>query len=304
MKNFISKEKPKNIEITAEKRIVSATKTSESRIKLYTRGLKRLSDQIGYTLRTMSSSVDTKFFMHKNNLTENFGNSDGNLSPLSYQGDAAWRNEKDFFKKWFSLPYMTNGYADQNVSEDAELTVTDEMIKEKIKKVLKKYNITFAELKPILAKGQKTEFEHTDNAQIARNIALDHIEEFLDYYDRLEKVEEDTTRTTKKGGVGTLKAKITKKYGGNVTCDKAKKLKSRKNATPHDKSQANWFLNMNCKEEKLIEDGRIVKGVNTTIDVGTDETKIQAKKFGNIVDKDGKPIYSFSDSVKMAGNVK
>jgi len=61
---------------------------------------------------------------------------------------------------------------------------------------------------------------------------------------------------------------------------------------------------MNCKEEKLIEDGRIVKGVNTTIDVGTDETKIQAKKFGNIVDKDGKPIYSFSDSVKMAGNVK
>lgn len=40
---------------------------------------------------------------------------------------------------------------------------------------------------------------------------------------------------------------------------------------------------------ELIEDGRIVKGVNTTADVGTDEIKTQAKKFGNSVDKDGRP---------------
>jgi hypothetical protein len=39
----------------------------------------------------------------------------------------------------------------------------------------------------------------------------------------------------------------------------------------------------------LYEDGRIVKGVNTTSDVGTDEIKKQAAKFGNSVDKDGKP---------------
>ena len=37
------------------------------------------------------------------------------------------------------------------------------------------------------------------------------------------------------------------------------------------------------------EDGRIVKGVNTTADVGTDEIKKQAAKFGNSVDKDGRP---------------
>ena len=35
--------------------------------------------------------------------------------------------------------------------------------------------------------------------------------------------------------------------------------------------------------------GRIVKGVNTTVDVGTDEIKKQAAKFGNTVDKDGVP---------------
>ena len=39
----------------------------------------------------------------------------------------------------------------------------------------------------------------------------------------------------------------------------------------------------------LTEWGRIVKGVNTTPDVGTNEIPRQAKKFGNTVDKDGRP---------------
>jgi hypothetical protein len=39
----------------------------------------------------------------------------------------------------------------------------------------------------------------------------------------------------------------------------------------------------------LSEDGRIVKGVNTTVDVGPDEIKRQAAKFGNTVDRDGRP---------------
>jgi 5'(3')-deoxyribonucleotidase len=40
---------------------------------------------------------------------------------------------------------------------------------------------------------------------------------------------------------------------------------------------------------QLFEDGRIVRGVNTTADVGTDEIKKQAAKFGFKVDKDGRP---------------
>jgi len=43
------------------------------------------------------------------------------------------------------------------------------------------------------------------------------------------------------------------------------------------------------KVGELYEDGRIVKGVNTTVDVGTNEIPRQAKKFGNTVDKDGRP---------------
>ena len=47
------------------------------------------------------------------------------------------------------------------------------------------------------------------------------------------------------------------------------------------------------------EDGRIVKGVNTTADVGPNEIKIQAAKFGNTVDKDGVPP-TLSKKVKGA----
>lgn len=121
-----------------------------------------------------------------------FDNTDGSQSPLSYGGTPEWRQEKDFFKKWFSRPYLTGGYADQKVEEDSTMTVTDEMIKDKVKRALKKYDIQFDELKPALLKGTKVELEHTDDYLISLNIALDHILEFLDYYDQIEKIEGDT----------------------------------------------------------------------------------------------------------------
>ena len=43
---------------------------------------------------------------------------------------------------------------------------------------------------------------------------------------------------------GVMKARIKKLFGGNVTINKAKKLKARKNATSRDKQLANWFINM------------------------------------------------------------
>lgn len=40
---------------------------------------------------------------------------------------------------------------------------------------------------------------------------------------------------------------------------------------------------------ELFEDGRIVKGVNTTKDVSLDELVTQARKFGFTVNIDGEP---------------
>jgi len=44
--------------------------------------------------------------------------------------------------------------------------------------------------------------------------------------------------------------------------------------------------------------GRVVKGVNTTPDVGVDAIKKQAAKFGNKVDRDGKPPLMHSKAYK------
>lgn len=55
--------------------------------------------------------------------------------------------------------------------------------------VSKKHNVSLKQIERQLAKGVKVEREHTTNELIAREIALDHISEFPDYYDRLAKVE-------------------------------------------------------------------------------------------------------------------
>jgi len=43
---------------------------------------------------------------------------------------------------------------------------------------------------------------------------------------------------------GVLKARINKLYGGDVTCSKVNKLKTRPKATKRDVQLANWFINM------------------------------------------------------------
>jgi len=55
--------------------------------------------------------------------------------------------------------------------------------------VRKKHNVSYDRLMKQLSKGIKVELEHTPDIAVAREIALDHLNEFPDYYDRLEKVE-------------------------------------------------------------------------------------------------------------------
>ena len=66
----------------------------------------------------------------------------------------------------------------------------------------------------------------------------------------------------KRGGAyrGTLKARISKLYGGDVTVGKAKKLKSRENATSRDKQLANWFINMHTAKSPMKKDPKVGTG--------------------------------------------
>jgi 8-oxo-dGTP pyrophosphatase MutT (NUDIX family) len=58
-----------------------------------------------------------------------------------------------------------------------------------IKDVMDKYNLSEDDVKKICEEGTKHEMEHTDDENIAREIARDHIWEDKDYYKKLKKIE-------------------------------------------------------------------------------------------------------------------
>ena len=55
--------------------------------------------------------------------------------------------------------------------------------------VMKKHGMTRDHLQKQLNKGISVEREHTSDEATAREIALDHLDELPDYYDRLKKAE-------------------------------------------------------------------------------------------------------------------
>ena len=111
--------------------------------------------------------------------------------------------------------------------------------------VAKKWKISPIEFMPILEKGTEHEMEHTDNEDIARRIALDHIVERLDYYDKLEKIEK-----MEKGGRFDDQ-KLLKEYNANksIGFSAIAHLKS-KGLIPRADGQKR-------KSEKYMEDGGI-----------------------------------------------
>ena len=52
---------------------------------------------------------------------------------------------------------------------------------------------------------------------------------------------------------GVLKARINKVYGGEVTVNKARRLKARRDATARDKQLANWFINMQTNRPSPVK---------------------------------------------------
>lgn len=58
-----------------------------------------------------------------------------------------------------------------------------------LESLAKKHDVPVGDLKKQLTKGIKIELEHTSDKSVAKEIALDHLAEFPDYYDRLEKAE-------------------------------------------------------------------------------------------------------------------
>lgn len=58
-----------------------------------------------------------------------------------------------------------------------------------LKNIAKKFNVNLHWLKQQLVAGIKVEKEHTTKSSVAKEIALDHLNEDPEYYIKLKKVE-------------------------------------------------------------------------------------------------------------------
>ena len=62
------------------------------------------------------------------------------------------------------------------------------------KEIADKFNVSTSKITTQITKGEKVESEHTNNKGKAKEIAMDHVSEFPDYYDRLEKMEKEAEK--------------------------------------------------------------------------------------------------------------
>ena len=89
---------------------------------------------------------------------------------------------------------------------------------------------------------------------------------------------------------GVLKARISKLYGGDVTIEKARKLKSRKDATARDKQLANWFINMQTNrpmkksKDPLVGTGKKPKGSDRRLYTDENPKDTVSIKFATVAD--------------------
>lgn len=63
-----------------------------------------------------------------------------------------------------------------------------------VEDVAKKHDVSVEEIKKQLEKGVEVEVEHTKDKGLAKEIALDHLYEIPDYYDRLDKMEKEAKK--------------------------------------------------------------------------------------------------------------
>ena len=70
-----------------------------------------------------------------------------------------------------------------------------------IEKIMKKHNVSQDYLEKQLSIGTKIEHEHTKNNKVAMGIALQHLDEFPDYYTRLLNMEKSAKKSIKEGSL-------------------------------------------------------------------------------------------------------
>jgi len=121
------------------------------------------------------------------------------LSEVAPPGMEGWiKKRKPEFKerygdRWEEVLYATAWKQHNNESVE-EGVVDEEKLLDKptptLKDLAKKHDMSLGDIGAQLAMGIKAEKEHTSDMLVAKEIALDHLNELPDYYTKLEKMEE------------------------------------------------------------------------------------------------------------------
>ncbi len=78
--------------------------------------------------------------------------------------------------------------------------------------ISKKFGVSLNSIEKQIEKGINVEKEHTNSEKLAREIAMDHISEIPDYYDRLDKMEKDAKKDLKTESIKPLIKKLLFEY--------------------------------------------------------------------------------------------
>ena len=62
---------------------------------------------------------------------------------------------------------------------------------ETVESIAKKHGVSVEQIQTQVDKGTKVEMEHTDDPDVARETAMDHVFEDPKYYDKLAKMEKE-----------------------------------------------------------------------------------------------------------------
>lgn len=94
--------------------------------------------------------------------------------------------------------YLAALYANANESVEKNNTIKGgKADKLSLQQIADKFKVPIDKLKKQIEMGIKVEMEHTDDKEKATEITMDHLTEFPDYYDRLEKMEKKAEKDLK-----------------------------------------------------------------------------------------------------------
>lgn len=150
-----------------------------------------------------------------------------------------------------------------------------------------KNNVNTDEVIRLLEIGTRVEMEHTSDPRIAREIALDHLGERLDYYERLADAESGELDEVYPGqSSGRLKNYVKRKYGGEINCAKARKVINDPDVSNFIRKRAIWYNSLHCKGTKQVREDDTDAGSALTI-FDVDETLFHTEAKVKLIGKDG-----------------